>query len=215
MYYHTISLYAFQFSTLQIFRYIFFLKLFLIIFAIILSMLNFFQILLLLREKEISSLDLSSHCDRSESIDLISQIAAVASFPTSPTTCEKVLWSICCIVHQALPPSSSLTLPPEGTVTTTGPNNHQVLLTFRVSLPIFEEKKKRENLLSLPLGIGILFLFICTSLSLFPALALFPEISTICTFTPSPLLLPLPFRCFYIPHLRCAHVEGVFLRPHS
>lgn len=151
MYYHTISLYIqfHSFSNSQHCKFLgtfFFLKGSLIIFVIILSMLNSFQILLLLREKEISSLDLSSsHCDRSESIDLISQIAAVASFLTSPTTCEKVLWSICCIVHQALPPSSSLTLPPEGTVTTTGPNNHQVLLTFRVSLPIFEEKRKEKT----------------------------------------------------------------------
>lgn len=87
------------------------------------------------------------------------------NFQHQSTTCEKVLWSICCIVHQALPPSSSLTPPPEGTVTTTGPNNHQVLLTFRVSLPIFEEKKERENLPpSLPLGIEVLFLFVSISL---------------------------------------------------
>jgi len=73
-------------------------------------------------------------------------------------------------------------------------NNHQVLLTFRVSLPIFEEKRKEKTFL--PSSRGVLFLFIFISLSLFPALALFPEISTICTFTPSLLLPPCLFhRC--------------------
>lgn len=84
-----------------------------------------------MRSIRIDRFDFSNCCRRHE-------------FPTSPT-CEKVFWSICCIVHQALPPSSSLTPPPEGTVTTTGPNNYQVLLTFRVSLPIFKEKKGKRK----------------------------------------------------------------------
>lgn len=62
--------------------------------------------------------------------------------------------------------------------------------------PSSKKKKKEKTFLPLPPGIGILFLFVSSSLSLFPALALFPEISTICTFTPSPSLLPRPFYCF-------------------
>lgn len=54
-------------------------------------------------------------------------------------------------------------------------------------------KKKRKEKTFLPPSSCLSFFSI--SLSLFPALALFPEISTICTFTPSPSLPPRPFRC--------------------
>lgn len=97
-----------------------------------------------------------------------------------------------------------------------------------VSLSPSSKKKRKEKTFLPPLGIGVLSLFVSISLSLSPALALFPEISTICTFTPSPSLLPRPFRhsctilvsiarmqkaCSFVPSLSRNRVLFVVLIP--
>lgn len=75
-----------------------------------------------------------------------------------------------------------------------------------VSLSPSSKKKRKEKTFP-PLGIGVLFLFVFISLSLFPALALFSEISTICTFTASPSLPPRPFRCFCMIFIFVARMQ--------
>jgi len=180
---------------------------------------NFFAISLRRQINQISSLVATS---RGELIDLIFASAKIMNSPISHSTCENGPRSICCIVHQALPPSSPLTPPPEGTVPTIGSDNHQVLLTFRISLsfPLSayskkKERKRKPSFLPSPEGWAF-FLFFSLFLYLPISLCYFgfsPEISTICTFTPSFTSSSFLLLLLYDPPPLCVHAEGVFLRP--